>query len=414
MSTMTSGRSPRTAYLGCFVALGISLSMVGPAMTHLRDRAGVGLGAGGLIVAGQGVGYVVASLVTGHRIDRHGAGHDLLVAVVATLAVAGVVLPLAAPLWAVVAVFTVIGAAGGSMDVLCNTLLVWHEPPDRVGTALNGLHLRFGIGAIVAPLVVAASLRATDELWLVSLTLTAAAVAIGLWLRGVPTPQKLAAPDPTAAPSPPPDAAPSGAGASADAPTPPHTPGLLVLGGLFFALYVGAEGTFGAWSTTYGEALDLGWADAAAVLTAVYWGGFTLGRVAAVAATRRRSVDRVLVVSCVAATAGAIVLALVDAHAPATWAMVAILGFALGPQYATMLAVVDRRVGLDGRSASTLIGAAGTGGLVVPLATGWILQQAEVTALPVVVAVTIAGATAFAALVVARHPAAPRVVVATR
>lgn len=383
---MQQGRSPIAAYLLCFVVLGLALSMVGPAMTHLRQRAGVDLSAGGLIVAGQGVGYVVASLVIGHRLDHKGAGHRLLLQVVAGIALAAVALQAVSSLWAVIALFTAIGAGSGAMDVMCNTLLVWHEPPDRVGSRLNALHLRFGIGAIAAPLVVAVSLRATDSLALVAVALVAGAVGVWALLRHVPTP-----------------VAPARDQADTAGPT-RHPAGMLVLAAAFFALYVGAEGTFGAWSTTYGEALPLGFDEAAAVLTAIYWGGFTLGRVAAVAATRVRSVDRVLTVSCLAATLAAVALTVADSQPAPTWVMVGVLGFTLGPQYATMLAVVDRRVGLDGRSASRLIGAAGTGGLIIPLATGWILEEASVGALPAIVAVTIGGATAFAIAVVVRHP----------
>lgn len=384
-------RSPRTAYLLCFVLLGISLSMVGPAMTHLRERAHIGIGAGGIILAGQGVGYVMASLVAGRRIDHHGAGHGLLLRATGAAVIASALLQVARPLWAVTLLFAVIGAGGGAMDVTCNTLLVWNEPPGSVGSALNGLHLRFGIGAILAPLVVATSLQVRHDLWLVTVVLAAGLAGIAWLLHGHATPVKPVR------------------GEHPDHHRPHHTAPvlLLVLAGGFFALYVGAEGTFGAWSTTYGESLDLGWRSAPALLTAVYWAGFTLGRVVAVAVTKRRSVDRVLTVSSAAATVAALALAAADSHPATTWVVVALLGFTLGPQYATMLAVVDRRAGLDGRSTSLLVGAAGAGGLVVPLATGAILDQAGVSTLPIVVAVTIGGAWLLAVAVVARHPMAP-------
>lgn len=391
MPTVPAARSPRTAYLLCFVLLGISLSMVGPAMTHLRARAGIGIGAGGIILAGQGIGYVVASLLAGRRIDHHGAGHGLLLRATGAAVLASALLQVARPLWAVTVLFAVIGGGGGAMDVTCNTLLVWNEPPGRIGSALNGLHLRFGIGAIVAPLVVAASLQLLQDLWLVTVVLAAGWVGIAWLLHGHATPVKPVR------------------GQHPEHDRPHHTAPalLLVLAAGFFALYVGAEGTFGAWSTTYGESLDLGWSSAPAVLTAVYWAGFTLGRVAAVAVTKRRPVDPVLTVSCGAATVAAVALALADGHPAPTWVMVALLGFTLGPQYATMLAVVDRRAGLDGRSTSRLVGAAGAGGLVVPLATGAILDHVGVGTLPAVVAVTIGGAWLLAVAVVARHPMAP-------
>ncbi len=381
----SSLRSPRVAYLLAFCLLGVCLSMAGPAMTHLRSNAGVGISAGGVILAGMGIGYVGASLVFGHRLDHRGAGHQALLRATGLAVVAAAALQVADALWAVTLVFAVIGACGGALDVMCNTLLVWHEPPERVGSSLNALHLRFGLGAIAAPLLVSVSLQVRDDLLLVTAAMALAVAGIAFLLHGVPTPQRVVIPDAE--------------------PLPHHgSPTLLILGALFFAVYVGAEGTFGAWSTTYGEDLSLGFASAAQVLTAVYWGGFTLGRLVAVAATKTGSVDRVLTASCAAATVASVALTLVDGRAIPTWALVAGLGFTLGPQYATMLAVVDRRVGLDGKATSRLIGAAGTGGLVIPLITGGILDAAGVRTLPLVVAVACAVAWALSVAVVARHP----------
>jgi fucose permease len=375
-------------YLRSFLVLGIGLSTIGPALPHLRAQAGVSIGVAGVIIAFQGVGYVVASLVAGRRLDHHGTGHRALVQAGAVVVLAMAAVPFATSLWALTGVFLTIGACCGLIDVACNTLLVWHEPPTRIGTSLNALHLRFGLGAVPAPLLVAVSLEVRDDLLLVALVLALLVASIARRVLPVATP--------TARPH-------------AERTTRPSGPGvrrLLLVAGAFFALYVGAEGTFGAWSTTYGEELALGFEVAPAVLTAVYWGGFTLGRLAAVALTSTRSVDRILVVSCAAATAAAVALLVADAWGAPTWLAVATLGFALGPQYATMLAVVDRRIGLDGRSTSLLVAAAGTGGLLLPLATGWILGAAGVTTLPAVVAVGAAGAWALAAAVT-RRPVAP-------
>lgn len=380
-------RSPVPGYLRSFLVLGIGLSTIGPALPHLREQSGTSLGLAGVIIAGQGIGYVVASLVAGRRLDHHGTGHPALVQAGIVVVAAMAAIPLATSLWSVTALFCTIGACCGVIDVSCNTLLVWHEPAARIGSSLNALHLRFGLGAIAAPLLVAASLEVRDDLLLVVLVqaVLVATIARRLLPLRTPTPRLQGVRAGTAA-----------TGAR----------WLLVTAALFFALYVGAEGTFGAWSTTYGEDLALGFDAAPAVLTAVYWGGFTLGRLAAVALTRTRSVDRILVVSCAAATVAAVALLIADAWTLPTWVGVAALGFALGPQYATMLAVVDRRVGLDGRSTSLLVAAAGTGGLLLPLATGWILEAAGVTALPAVVALGAAGAWLLAVIVTSR-PVAP-------
>jgi fucose permease len=377
--------SPRGGYLASFVLVGLSMSMVGPAMPHLRDRAGVGLGAAGLLVAAGGVGYVAASLVVGHRLE-HLDGHRVLrTATVLSVAATATLLGLH-DLWALAAAFVAIGACGGAVDVTANTLLVWHEHPTKVASSLNALHLCFGLGAIAAPLVVAASLTTTDGLGLVVAATAAVAAATWWRLAGRPTPRRRTLAEHHAA------------GA-------PHRRRVLVLAGAFFAVYVGTEGTFGAWCTTYGQGLPMGWSAGPAVLTAAFWVGFSLGRITAIVVTRRGPIDAVLVASTAAAAVVAGILAVGDGSLALAWGATALLGFSLGPQYATMLAAADRRVGLDGKATARLVGAAGTGGLLLPAATGWALDRLGADALPALVAVAAPLALVLVLVLVAdRHP----------
>jgi fucose permease len=398
--------SPYPSYLLTFIVLGVSLSTVGPALPHLREQAGIGLGAGGTFVAAQGIGYVSASLLTGRLLDHHGAGHRFLLGCCAGAIVGVTALSFVADLWLLSIAFVVIGASAGGIDVAANTLLAWHEEPAQLGTRLNGLHLRFGIGAILAPLAVAASLAVRDDLLLVSALLIVLLAGSAWRLRGIATPVHHRRHDADRA------AANEGAAPARLGMAAPGARALIALGAAFFILYIGAEGGFGAWSTTYGEDIDLGLDVSAALLTAVYWGGFTLGRIAAVVLARTQSVDRLVTTSCAAATAFAVALTLLDGIPAATWVIVALLGFSLGPQYASMLAAIDRRIGLDGRITSLLVGAAGAGGLVIPVAIGWLLDRSGVELLPLLTAICIGAAWLAAHLVVRRRSAAvPAVIV---
>lgn len=403
-----SSRSPYGAYLLTFIVLGVSLSTVGPALPHLREQAGIGLGAGGTFVAAQGIGYVSASLLTGRLLDHHGAGHRFLLGCCGGAIVGITALSVVADLWLLSAAFVVTGASAGGIDVAANTLLAWHEEPARLGTRLNGLHLRFGIGAILAPLAVAASLAVRDDLLLVSALLVVLLAGSAWRLRGIPTPvhhRRHEADTGT-------DAAEDGAAPARLGMAAPGARALIALGAVFFILYIGAEGGFGAWSTTYGEDIDLGLDVSAALLTAVYWGGFTLGRIAAVVLARTQSVDRLVTTSCAAATAFAVALTVLDGIPAATWIIVALLGFSLGPQYASMLAAIDHRIGLDGRVTSLLVGAAGAGGLAIPVAIGWLLDRSGVELLPLLTAICIGAAWLAAHLVVRRRSATvPAVIV---
>jgi fucose permease len=381
-------RSPRPGYLLGFVVLGVALSFVGPAMTHLRGQVGATIGQGGIIAAGQSLGYILTSLAVARRYDR-GHGHRTYVQAVALIALAIVLVDAVDQLWLLVVCFALVGAGAATIDVGGNTLLVWHEPPERAGTSLNLLHLCFGIGAIATPLLVSVALDATDGLVPVAVVVALAAVVLAVILGRSRQPrprheQEHHVPVPA-----------------------PYRRRVLRLVQAFFFVYVGAEATFAIWVTTWGEDLDLGGDRAPAILTAVFWTGFTLGRLAAVIATRTRANGTVLIAACAASTVAAIALLGSGSSTTVAWIATPVLGFALGPQFATMFAVADGAIGLDGRTTSHIIAASGIGTLAIPTATGWLLDAEGTGLLPAVVLIGAAASTVAALAVVRAHDARP-------
>src|SRR5690349_3114458 len=120
------GRSPVAGYLAGFTFLGMALSLAGPALPHLREQAGVGIGVSGFVLAGQSFGYILGSLAAGGRYDR-GHGHRLLLGAGAVAVAAVLSLAALHALWSVVAAFVVIGFSSAGVDVGGNTLVVWSQ-----------------------------------------------------------------------------------------------------------------------------------------------------------------------------------------------------------------------------------------------------------------------------------------------
>ncbi len=83
----------------------------------------------------------------------------MLVCMAITLAIT----PLINVLWLLILVMLLLGVAQGALDVGGNALLLWTYG-SKVGPYMNGLHLFFGIGAFIAPVLVAQSIRAMDNL----------------------------------------------------------------------------------------------------------------------------------------------------------------------------------------------------------------------------------------------------------
>lgn len=358
-------RLPISGYLIAFVYVGMCLSISGPALGHLRDRAGVGIGLSGLLIGGQALGYIAGSLLSGRFYD-HGHGHAVLVRA-GTVGVAGlVVLTFTHQFWVMVASFVLTGLAAAMMDVGGNTLVVWSCPPGRVGSSLNALHLCFGIGALATPLVVGRSIDVFGNLSLMVGLVAVVLVAMTWRVHGVaaPTRRPAAGHD-------------SGTGSS---------PQALLLVCVFFFVYVGAEVTFAGWLFTYGEQRFVDDRGAASLLVSVFWTGFVVGRVIAVWLARVMSAASLLVSSCLLSTVTSAVLGAGDRSGAVVWVATALTGLFLGPQFATMMAYSDERLHLTGAATARLVAAAGLGGLVLPVATGWLLQRRGAGALPFTVA----------------------------
>ena len=111
----------------------------------------------------------------------------------------------------------------------------------------------------------------------------------------------------------------------------------------FFLLYVGLEVCYSGWVATYADELHLGsgWGTA---FTATFWGGFLVGRLFMTWRGERIETGRVLWTSVIAATAVAVLIAVVGAAPVAVLVGSAAFGAAIAPQFPTMLAHLHRRV----------------------------------------------------------------------
>ncbi|HEX6656980.1 MAG TPA: hypothetical protein VF065_02790, partial [Ilumatobacter sp.] len=70
---------PAPLYLTAFLVVGLSVSILGPALSELRDRSGSTLGAIGVLFVTQSFGYIAGSLGGGAALDRM-HGHRLFAA----------------------------------------------------------------------------------------------------------------------------------------------------------------------------------------------------------------------------------------------------------------------------------------------------------------------------------------------
>ena len=382
---MTSSKRPPAGwvYLVVFVAMGLSLSLLGPALTYLRERAQVSKGDIGALFVAQAVGYLLGSLFSGRLFDR-GVGHRAVAGGLLGIAASAVMIPFCTTVLALSAPFALVGAFAGCIDVGCNTLVVWHTRGTGSVRLLNALHLFFGIGALISPGLVDRSLVWSHGLSLVTTVVASVSIVLAavVMMHEPPTPGAPATPQ------------------SSGGPVAVQTPRrILFVIGVFFFLYVGVEVGFSGWLKTYAEAIDLPGVASPTWLNTAFWLSFTLGRLLAVVLSRRLRAGFLLAGSCAATAVLLGVLALADGAPGAVWVVTVLVGFTVAPQFATMIAYAEQHIELSGRSTSWFVSAAGVGGLALPFAIGRLLDRSGSGAMPIAVFVAATAATGWLVLV---------------
>jgi MFS transporter, FHS family, glucose/mannose:H+ symporter len=366
MPTPMVGRHPSRRVLAVlaaaywsYVVNGMVNSEVGPALLGIVHSFHIDLAAAGAIFSAQFVGYLPGALIGGAIADRWGYRRVLIPASMLVAAgTAGIVLVSAWPL--ALALTAAAGFGFGTTDSLCNAVVA-AEAPRSGGAALNLLHMFFGVGALIGPLLVGALLDSPAGWHGVFLITGALACSTTLLftLVPIPLPAHLTA---------------IGGGR-------PHTPRagaseitdgsgwrdsyLWLLAGLLF-LFVGIEQLVGGWGSTYLNRVLGAHADVAARSVSLYWAAVTGGRLLASIVALRLSNERLLGGSVALSLIGLLALALAGGVAPALVALGA-TGVGLAAIYPTLMAITARAYPRRFATlAGVLVAAGGLGGTVFP------------------------------------------------
>lgn len=344
---------PVWVYMVGFLGLGASLTFAGTALSHLRDRVGTDNGGIALIFVGQSIGYMLGSFLGGRGLDR-GIGHRMWALCMVVSLVNIAVISQLRDLVAMVGVFSVLGVVSGIGDVSGNTLVVWSRP-DSPGAALNALHLFFALGALAAPLMTNRAIAWSHSLWPIVVPLALLAAVCAVKLFSIPPPMK------TRAAERPPEATSVSMSRR----------GQLAVVALFFFVYVALEIGFANWIHSYVEEIGYGGANTATGVTAAFWVGFSLGRLASIWLAGRFSPGWMLTGSMSVALFSSLLLVIVNGGNIGLWIVTFLFGFSIAPQFASMIGYAESHFALSGAATSAFIGAAGLGGLVMP----WMLGQ---------------------------------------
>jgi FHS family Na+ dependent glucose MFS transporter 1 len=340
------------AYYAAFVLLGLMLTSIGPSLDALRAQSGSTIEAIALLFTANALGYIAGSLLAARLYVRI-PGSRVLPGALLVLAALTLTVPSLGSLGALVVVFGLIGIPLGVMDVGGNTLLVWLFRDD-VPPYMNALHLSFGVGAFLGPLVfdrfAVATGNAATTFWL----LAALMVPVAAWLARLPSPD-----------------APSATRVDVDGRSVLRRYAWLAgLIAAFFFMHMGAELAFGGWIYTYADA-GTGSATTARLVNAAFWGGIVLGRLAGVPLALRLSPRTMLLVDLLGATLSlGLLIALPDA-VPALWIGTIAFGISVATMIPGSFNLAERRMPISSQVSSTFLIGGSLGTMVLP----WVVGQ---------------------------------------
>lgn len=171
------------------MALGTVTAALGPALPFLADRTGVGIEVASGLFSAKAFGFLVGSFVAGRFLERVQA-HGLLQISLAAAALAMLAVPLSPDFGVVLAFLFVAGLFVGTVDVGANILIVW-QMKDRVAPFLTGLHFVWGLGALLAPIIVVQLNHRTGSLWAPFAVIAAMTALCIAWYLRLPMPPPL-------------------------------------------------------------------------------------------------------------------------------------------------------------------------------------------------------------------------------
>jgi len=340
------------SYYISFMSIGLTAASLGPTLPGLMAQTGVGPSQISILFVVRPIGYLLGSILVGRLFDRV-PGKPVMAVAALTMAASMALIPVAPLFWVLLFVMFMVGLAESGIDVGGNTLIVWTYG-DKVAPFMNGLHFMFGVGAFVAPLVVA------------QMALLGGGISWAYWaLAALILPGVLLL---WRTPSPPVRKRTDGAGGTSI--------NYLLVGlfATFLFLYVGGEVGFGAWVVSYALKLNLADEVSAALMASAFWGALTVGRLISIPLATRLRPRYVLAIGLTGAVIS-LGLPMVWPHSSTLlWIGAMGAGLSMAPIFPTTIAMAERRITLTGQINSIFFIGASLGGMALPWLVGQLFE----------------------------------------
>lgn len=355
------------AYYLSFIILGMTTAASGPSLLKLAEHTSSGLDRISLIFIFGSLGYLIGSYLGGRAYDRF-SSHKLLSMTLLLIAIASVWIPNARSLGLLLAAMFLSGFASGIIDVGGNALLLWTHG-EKSGPFLNGLHFFFGVGSLIAPLVLAQVLLQTGDIHWMYYFFAVVSLPLLIWFWFLPEPHKPVHVD--------------------DETNSSFPVTIVVLTLVLFFLYVGLELGFGNWIYTYALSLGLGTTVTAAYLTSAFWGSFTFGRLLAVWISTRARPIVIMAIDLLGCILSTMIILLWKESILALWIGTVGLGISMASIFPTIILLAGERMRITGTITGWFLVGSGAGSMLLPWLIGQIFARTGPQAMNTVLLVDI-------------------------
>lgn len=339
-------------YYGAFLALGLIIASIGPALPYLARQTGSELREISYVFVARSLGFIIGSMIAG-RIYDSVKGHPLLVGGILALAGLSGLVPVVPRLWAMVLLFFGLGLCGSAVSVGGSMLLVWANR-GRLGSLLGGLHFIWGVGAFLSPIIVVRLIKFSGDIDLAFIILSLLALPVCYWLLRLQSPLPWRR---------------SHDELEGHSDGPAKT-SLAVMIWFFLFLYTGTEASIGNWIFTYAIKTSHGNATSAAYLNSAFWGMLTLGRLAAIPLVSRVRPRTILLVDLSGALLSVLLIFFFEGSNLALWIGVCGVGLAMASVFPTTILFAERRMPLSGKLTGILYAGSSAGSMVLPWTVG--------------------------------------------
>src|SRR5260370_13080846 len=318
--------------------VGMKNGWLGPFLPEISRTSHLPIERAGLIVSSSAAGYFISVLVAG-EINQSLSAQKILVGamVLFTAGLAG--LAAATGLAGLLCAGFLIGLAGGGIDIGANTLIV-ELNREHLASALNYLHVLFGVGALLGPLIVSAAFATRVPYWWVFGGGAVACAAIGFRWGATPAHEVRIPPEP---------------GNENGFLPMLSRPVIWAISAVMF-LYVGAEIGIGAWLFLYLQMAGALSPMLASSGVSLYWLGLVCGRAFGGRLGHRIALPQFTMLASALSAVALLILIAAPTAGGLTASAVFLIGFGYGPVFPNMIAIGAARYPAEvARMTSTVV-----------------------------------------------------------